>query len=67
MSRIATMTVIRGEGDCQVLMNSIVQKEIEKINAAHNKEIEKINAAHNKEIDDLKFQLDSLKKQKFAI
>lgn len=56
MNRIATMTVIRGTGDCQILMNDVIQREIEKL-----------NAAHNKELDDLKFRLDTLTKQKCTL
>lgn len=33
MNRIATVTVIRGKGECQAYMNGIVNAEMRKINA----------------------------------
>lgn len=53
MNRIAAMTVIRGDGECQTLMNGVIQKDIERLNVEHNKELE-----------DLKFRLETVTKNR---
>ena len=35
MERIASMTVIRGEGGCEATYNKIVSEEIQRLNAEH--------------------------------
>ena len=45
MNRIATMTVIRGNGACEAFMNGVVREEMLKMNARHDIEIKKTNAA----------------------
>lgn len=45
MNRIATMTVIRGNGACEAFMNGVVREEMLKINAKHDIEMKKTNAA----------------------
>lgn len=39
MNRIATTTIIRGNGACEIYMNGIVKEEIRKINEQHAMEM----------------------------
>lgn len=44
MNMIAAVTVIRGQGGCQALMNGIVNEEMQKLNERHAKEMARTNA-----------------------
>lgn len=44
MNRIATVTVIRGSGDCEAYFDGIVQDEIKKMSSQYNTEIKTKNA-----------------------
>lgn len=43
MNRVATATVIRGTGECEVYLNDVVNKEIAKMNEQHKLELTKID------------------------
>ena len=53
MKRVAAMTVIRGEGNCEALMNGVVSEEMKKMNERHAKEMAvlraELEATKNKE------------------
>lgn len=44
MNRIATLTVIRGNGECVAYMNGIVKEEMKKLNERHAREMARKNA-----------------------
>ena len=43
MNRVATATVIRGTGECEVYLNDVVNKEIAKMKEQHKLELAKID------------------------
>ena len=53
MNRIATMTVIRSEGECLELVNGVLQKDIEKL-----------KEQHMKELDRMRFELETVREQR---
>lgn len=55
MERIATVTVIRGNGACEIFMDGIMREEIEKV----NKEIEEMKERHNQELVTIESELEA--------
>lgn len=44
MKRVAALTVIRGEGNCEAIMQGIVNEEMKKMNERHAKELSALRA-----------------------
>lgn len=63
MNRIATVTVIRGSGDCEAYVDGIVQEEIEKMKSRHNTEIQ----AKNAELEATKIHRNKLLSSKLGV
>lgn len=40
MNRVATMSVVRGEGECLVIVNNVVQKEITRLQRIEREKLE---------------------------
>ena len=68
MQRLVTMSVIRGEGECEVIVNHVVQKEIRRLQEINRKKFEsemrvmreRLNASERKRRKVLKEKLDAL-------
>lgn len=44
MMRLATMTVIRGNGECEAIVNGVVAQEMRRMQEMHKKEMDTLDA-----------------------
>lgn len=61
MNRIATMSVIRGEGQVEAIMNGVVQKELQRLQELSRKQLDEERIALRMEMNYLRAESDTIR------
>lgn len=61
MNRIATMSVIRGQGECEAIINGVVQKEIQRLQEINKRQLDDERQLLRMEINYLRSESDTIR------